>query len=439
MNNNKIKIGIAGLGTVGSGVINLLEKNKVEILKRSGFEISIVCVSASNKDKKRSCNIKGLSFYTNPLEMIRNESIDILVELIGGESLAKELVIEALKKKIHVVTANKALIALHGNDISEISNKEGCDVAYEASVAGAVPIIKVIRESLNANEIEWIAGIINGTTNYILTEMLKSKKDFKDVLKEAQELGYAEADPAFDVGGIDAAHKLTILSSICFGIPLNFESIYIEGIESIELDDLNYAKDLGYAIKHLAIGRKNNDGIELRVHSCLIPKTRLIANVDGVKNAVVVSSDAAGPTLYYGAGVGSLATASSVVSDIIDISRKILSKSNNSVPLLSYQRNELQNKKILDINEIESRYYLRIRVTNKPGVLADITKIFGSKSISIESILQKEDLVNDENVPIVLVTHEVVEKNIIEALKDIEKLEVVKGKIIKIRIEELES
>ena len=439
MNNNKIKIGIAGLGTVGSGVINLLEKNKVEILKRSGFEIFIVCVSASNKDKKRSCNIKGLSFYTNPLEMIRNESIDILVELIGGESLAKELVIEALKKKIHVVTANKALIALHGNDISEISNKEGCDVAYEASVAGAVPIIKVIRESLNANEIEWIAGIINGTTNYILTEMLKSKKDFKDVLKEAQELGYAEADPAFDVGGIDAAHKLTILSSICFGIPLNFESIYIEGIESIELDDLNYAKDLGYAIKHLAIGRKNKDGIELRVHSCLIPKTRLIANVDGVKNAVVVSSDAAGPTLYYGAGAGSLATASSVVSDIIDISRKKLSKSNNSVPLLSYQRNELQNKKILDINEIESRYYLRIRVTNKPGVLADITKIFGSKSISIESILQKEDLVNDENVPIVLVTHEVVEKNIIEALKDIEKLEVVKGKIIKIRIEELES
>jgi len=439
MNNNKIKIGIAGLGTVGSGVINLLEKNKVEILKRSGFEISIVCVSASNKDKKRSCNIKGLSFYTNPLEMIRNESIDILVELIGGESLAKELVIEALKKKIHVVTANKALIALHGNEISEISNKEGCDVAYEASVAGAVPIIKVIRESLNANEIEWIAGIINGTTNYILTEMLKSKKDFKDVLKEAQELGYAEADPAFDVGGIDAAHKLTILSSICFGIPLNFESIYIEGIESIELDDLNYAKDLGYAIKHLAIGRKNKDGIELRVHSCLIPKTRLIANVDGVKNAVVVSSDAAGPTLYYGAGAGSLATASSVVSDIIDISRKKLSESNNSVPLLSYQRNELQNKKILDINEIESRYYLRIRVTNKPGVLADITKIFGSKSISIESILQKEDLVNDENVPIVLVTHEVVEKNIIEALKDIEKLEVVKGKIIKIRIEELES
>ena len=439
MNNNKIKIGIAGLGTVGSGVINLLAKNKAEILKRSGFEISIVCVSANNKDKKRDCNIDGLNFYTSPLEMIRNENFDILIELIGGEGLAKKLVLEALKKKIHVVTANKALIALHGNEISEISNKEGCDVAYEASVAGAVPIIKVIRESLNANEIEWVAGIINGTTNYILTEMLKSKKGFNDVLKEAQDLGYAEADPAFDVGGIDAAHKLTILASICFGIPLNFKSIYIEGIEGIELDDLNYAKELGYAIKHLAIGRKNKNGIELRVHSCLIPKTRLLANVDGVKNAVVVSSDAAGPTLYYGAGAGSLATASSVVSDIIDISRKILSNSNNSVPLLSYQSNELQNKNILNINDVKSRYYLRIRVTNKPGVLADITKIFGTKSISIESILQKEDLINDENVPIVLVTHEVIEKNIIDALKDIEKLEVVKGKIIKIRIEELES
>lgn len=438
-NKNKINIGVAGLGTVGCGVINLLKKNKVEIFKRTGFEISIVSVSASNKDKKRDCDIKGLNFYTDPLEMVRKENIDILVELIGGESVAKELVIEALEKKIHIVTANKALIALHGNDISEISNKQGCDVAFEASVAGAVPIIKVIRESLNANEIEWVAGIINGTTNYILTEMLKSKKNFNIVLKEAQDLGYAEADPSFDVGGIDAAHKLTILSSICFGIPLNFKSIYIEGIEDIELDDLNYAKELGYAIKHLAIGRKNKDGIELRVHSCLIPKTRLIANVDGVKNAVVVSSDSAGPTLYYGAGAGSLATASSVVSDIIDISRKILSNSNNIIPLLSYQRDQLQNKNILNINEIESRYYLRIRVTNKPGVLADITKIFGSKSISIESILQKEDLVDDENVPIVLVTHEVIEKNIIDALKDIEKLDVVKGKIIKIRIEELES
>ena len=439
MKKNKIKIGVCGLGTVGSGVINLLSKNKEEIEKRSGFEISVTCVSAAKKDKKRDCDIKNYKFYSDPLKMVQDEDLDILVELIGGETVAKELVTAALNKKIHVVTANKALIALHGNKISETSEKNTCDVYYEASVAGAVPIIRVVRESLNGNDIKWIAGIINGTTNYILTEMLKSKKDFDIVLKEAQDLGYAEADPTFDVGGIDAAHKLTILSSICFGIPLDFDSIYVEGIENIELDDLNYAKELGYAIKHLAIGRKNNDGIELRVHSCLIPEKRLIANVDGVKNAVVVSSDAAGPTLYYGAGAGSLATASSVVSDIIDVSRKINSNSNNTIPLLSYQNKELVNKNILNINDIVSRYYLRIRVTNKPGVLADITKIFGSKSISIESILQKEDVDSDKNVPIVLVTHEVLEKNIVEALSSIEKLDVVKDKIVKIRIEELES
>ncbi len=439
MNNRAIKIGIAGLGTVGSGVVNLLKKNSEEISKRSGFEIKLECVSASDKNKKRDCDISGLSFYSDPIEMIDKENIDILVELVGGETISKDLVIKALKNNIHVVSANKALIALHGNEISKISNNNSSDIYYEASVAGAVPIIRVIRESLNANDINWIAGIINGTTNYILTEMLKSKKDFDVVLKEAQDLGYAEVDPSFDVGGIDAAHKLTILSSLCFGIPLDFSSIHVEGIEAIELDDLNYARELGYSIKHLAIGRKNEDGIELRVHSCLIPETRLLANVDGVKNAVVISSDAAGPTLYYGAGAGSLATASSVVSDIIDIGRKIVSNSSNTIPFLSYHNNELRNKRILDINEIVSRYYLRIRVTNKPGVLADITKIFGKKSISIESILQKEDLINDKNVPIVLVTHEVLEKNIIDALQDIENLDVVKGKIVKIRIEELDS
>ncbi len=439
MSKKKIKIGIVGLGTVGSGVINLLKNNEKQIQKKSGFEISIQCVSSRNKNKKRDCDISELNFYTNPHEMIENEEIDILVELIGGETVAKEIVSKALEKKIHVVTANKALIALHGNEISKNADKNECDVYYEASVAGAVPIIRVIKESLSANNINWIAGIINGTTNYILTEMLNSKKDFNVVLKEAQELGYAEADPAFDVGGIDAAHKLTILSSLCFGMPLDFNSIYVEGIENIELDDLNYAKELGYSIKHLAIGRKSINGIELRVHSCLIPDKRLLANVDGVKNAVVVASDAAGPTLYYGAGAGSLATASSVVSDIIDIGRNILSSSNNSIPFLSYQNSQLESKKILNINDINSRFYLRIRVSNKPGVLADITKIFGKKSISIESILQKEDLVNDENVPIVLVTHEVLENNIINALKDIENLDVVKGKIIKIRIEELDS
>ena len=437
MKKNKIKIGIAGLGTVGSGVINLLNKNKDAILKRSGFDIEISCVSARDINKKRDCNIENLTFYSNPLEMIDNEDIDILVELIGGENIAKQLVEKALQKNIHVVTANKALIAIYGNEISNISQDNKSDIAYEASVAGAVPIIKVIRESLNTNQIQWVAGIINGTTNYILTEMLKSGKNFNSVLSEAQDLGYAEADPEFDIGGIDAAHKLTILSSICFGIPLDFNSIYVEGITSIELDDLNYADELGYVVKHLAIGRNNKSGIELRVHPCLVPKQRLLANVDGVKNAIVISSDAAGPTLYYGAGAGSLATASSVTSDIVDIGRKIMSDSIMSVPFLSYYNNKLAKKNILDINDIESRYYLRIRVNNKPGVLADITKIFGTKSISIESILQKEDVVDDNNVPIVLVTHEVIEKNITAALSEIEKLEVVKGSIIKIRIEEL--
>jgi homoserine dehydrogenase len=369
--------------------------------------------------------------------MIENEDIDIIVELIGGETIARNVVIKSLEKNIHVVTANKALIALHGNEISDIAEKNNCDVAFEASVAGAVPIIKVIKESLNANKIEWIAGIINGTTNYILTSMFNAKKDFKDVLKEAQDLGYAESDPSFDVSGIDAAHKLTILSSISFGINLNFEKVYIEGIENIELDDLSYAKELGYVIKHLAIARSNEKGIELRVHPCLIPKSRLLANVDGVKNAVVVSADASGSTLYYGAGAGSYATASSVVSDIINVSKNIVYNSNGNIPLLNYQPNKLKKVNILKIEQIKSRYYLRIRVANKPGVLADITKILGSKSISIESILQKKDLVNDNNVPIVLITHEVLENNIIKALSSIENLDVVKGKIVKIRIEEL--
>ena len=436
MSQNKIKIGIAGLGTVGSGVVNLINKNKNEIYDRTGCELIIQSVSATNKNKNRLCDINNINFYSDPIDMLNKENIDIFVELIGGESVAKDLVLKALEKNIHVVTANKALIALHGDEINKVLLKNDKEVLYEASVAGAVPIIKVIRESLSANDIEWLAGIINGTTNYILTEMLLSEKNFETVLKEAKDLGYAESDPTFDIGGIDAAHKLTILASICFGIPLNFKSIYIEGIEEIELEDLKNAKELGYTVKHLAIARKKNIGIELRVHPCLVPKTRLLANVNGVKNAVVVNSDAAGSTLYYGAGAGSLATASAVVSDIIDISRDLSQKTKHTVPFLGYK--DISSKKnISKISDIETRYYLRIKVTNKPGVLADITKIFGKKSISIESILQKEDSEKDVNVPIVLVTHKVIEKNIDEALKEIESLDVVKDRIKRIRIEEL--
>ena len=329
--------------------------------------------------------------------MLENEKIDIFVELIGGDDIAKNVVMRAIEKKFHIVTANKALIALHGTKINQLS-LEKISVLYEASVAGAVPIIKVIKESLSANKIQWIAGIINGTTNYILTEMLLSGKNFNDVLDEAKELGYAESDPTFDIGGIDAAHKLTILASICFGIPLNYDSVYVEGIEDIDLQDLNNAMELGYTIKHLAIARKSKYGIELRVHPCLVPNSRLLANVNGVKNAVVVNSDAAGPTLYYGAGAGSLATASSVVSDIIDIGRNLSIDSKKSTPFLGYMNNMVAEQEILKISNIESRYYLRIKVTNKPGVLADITKIFGKKSISIESILQKEENEKDVNV-----------------------------------------
>ena len=439
MKNNKIKIGIAGLGTVGSGVINLLNNNKDEILKRTGCEFLVQCVSARNKDKARSCDLNNINFYTDPVDMLENEKIDIFVELIGGDDIAKNIVTRALEKKIHIVTANKALIALHGTKINQLSLEKNCSVLYEASVAGAIPIIKVIKESLSANKIQWIAGIINGTTNYILTEMLLSGKNFNDVLDEAKELGYAESDPTFDIGGIDAAHKLTILASISFGIPLNFDSVYVEGIEDIELQDLNNAMELGYTIKHLAIARKSKYGIELRVHPCLVPNSRLLANVNGVKNAVVVNSDAAGPTLYYGAGAGSLATASSVVSDIIDIGRNLSINSKKSTPFLGNMNNMVADQEILKISNIESRYYLRIKVTNKPGVLADITKIFGKKTISIESILQKEENEKDVNVPIVLVTHKIKEQNLIEALLEIENLDVVKDKIIRIRIEELDS
>ena len=439
MKNNKIKIGIAGLGTVGSGVINLLNNNKDEILRRTGCEFLVQCVSAKNKDKARSCDINNINFYTDPVDMLENEKIDIFVELIGGDDIAKNIVIKAIEKKFHIVTANKALIALHGTKINKLSLEKNCSVLYEASGAGAVPIIKVIKESLSANKIQWIAGIINGTTNYILTEMLLSGKNFNDVLDEAKELGYAESDPTFDIGGIDAAHKLTILASICFGIPLNYDSVYVEGIEDIDLQDLNNAMELGYTIKHLAIARKSKYGIELRVHPCLVPNSRLLANVNGVKNAVVVNSDAAGPTLYYGAGAGSLATASSVVSDIIDIGRNLSIDSKKSTPFLGYMNNMVAEQEILKISNIESRYYLRIKVTNKPGVLADITKIFGKKSISIESILQKEENEKDVNVPIVLVTHKIKEQNLIEALLEIENLDVVKDKIIRIRIEELDS
>ena len=435
MSENNINVGIIGLGTVGSGVVNLIKKNHDEIYKRAGLNIQIKAVSARNKDLKRECDISQFTFYDNPLDLIENEKIDIVIELIGGDTISKEIVTKAIQKKIHVITANKALISIHGNDLSDLSYKNDVVISYEAAVAGSIPIIKIIRESLNANKINWVSGIINGTTNYILTTMIEKGKDLGSILEEAQKLGYAESDPSFDIGGIDAAHKLSILASISFGIPLNFNSIYIEGIENITLEDLKYSSELGYNIKHLAIAKKVSDGIQLRVHPALVPKSRLIANVNGVMNAIVVSSDAAGASLYYGQGAGGSATASAVVSDIIDISRKVILEKKIDIPFLGYQKKLQNNEKILNINDVEVSYYLRLRVINKSGVLAKITKILGSKNISIDSILQKEKIYEDNTVPIVMLTHNIKEEGIIKAINELEKLEEVKDNIIKIRIE----
>ncbi|MEC7886182.1 MAG: homoserine dehydrogenase [Pseudomonadota bacterium] len=435
MSENNINVGIIGLGTVGSGVVNLIKKNHDEIYKRAGLNIQIKAVSARNKDLKRECDISQFTFYDNPLDLIENEKIDIVIELIGGDTISKEIVTKAIQKKIHVITANKALISIHGNDLSDLSYKNDVVISYEAAVAGSIPIIKIIRESLNANKINWVSGIINGTTNYILTTMIEKGKDLGSILEEAQKLGYAESDPSFDIGGIDAAHKLSILASISFGIPLNFNSIYIEGIENITLEDLKYSSELGYNIKHLAIAKKVSDGIQLRVHPALVPKSRLIANVNGVMNAIVVSSDAAGASLYYGQGAGGSATASAVVSDIIDVSRKVILEKKIDIPFLGYQKKLQNNEKILNINDVEVSYYLRLRVINKSGVLAKITKILGSKNISIDSILQKEKIYEDNTVPIVMLTHNIKEEGIIKAINELEKLEEVKDNIIKIRIE----
>ena len=435
MSENNINVGIIGLGTVGSGVVNLIKKNHDEIYKRAGLNIQIKAVSARNKDLKRECDISEFTFYDNPLDLIENEKIDIVIELIGGDTISKEIVTKAIQKKIHVITANKALISIHGNDLSDLSYKNDVVISYEAAVAGSIPIIKIIRESLNANKINWVSGIINGTTNYILTTMIEKGKDLGSILEEAQKLGYAESDPSFDIGGIDAAHKLSILASISFGIPLNFNSIYIEGIENITLEDLKYSSELGYNIKHLAIAKKVSDGIQLRVHPALVPKSRLIANVNGVMNAIVVSSDAAGASLYYGQGAGGSATASAVVSDIIDVSRKVILEKKIDIPFLGYQKKLQNNEKILNINDVEVSYYLRLRVINKSGVLAKITKILGSKNISIDSILQKEKIYEDNTVPIVMLTHNIKEEGIIKAINELEKLEEVKDNIIKIRIE----
>ena len=378
-----VKIGVLGLGTVGSGTVNVLRRNIKEITRRAGRDIEITRAADRTMDKERGCDTTGIDLTTDAFEIVNDPNIHVVVELIGGTGIARYLVLKAIENGKHVVTANKALIALHGNELFEKAQENGVTVAFEAGVAGGIPIIKAMREGLSANRIEWLAGIINGTGNFILTEMRDKGRDFPEVLAEAQALGYAEADPTFDVEGIDAAHKLTIMASIAFGIPLQFDKAYTEGISQVSQEDVQYAAELGYIIKHLGISKKTEQGVELRVHPTLIPHRRLIANVDGVMNAVLVKGDAVGPTLYYGAGAGSEATASAVVADIVDVVRAITTDPENRVPHLAFQADAIVDTPILPISEVVTSYYLRIHTDDEPGVLADITRILAEQGISI--------------------------------------------------------
>ncbi|NOT83395.1 MAG: homoserine dehydrogenase [Methylococcaceae bacterium] len=432
-----VKIGILGLGTVGGGTVNVLQRNADVVRGRAGRDVIITRASAQNLTRSRICDTQGIQLTTDPFEVVNDPDIDIILELMGGLSPAKELVLQAIANGKHVITANKALIALHGNEIFKKASERGVMVAFEAAVAGGVPIIKAIREGLSGNQIEWLAGIINGTGNFILTEMRDKGRDFNDVLAEAQALGYAEADPTFDVEGIDAGHKLTILASIAFGIPLQFDKVYTEGITQITRDDVAYAEELGYRIKHLGIARKTPQGIELRVHPALIPERRLIANVDGVKNAVLVYGDAVGPTLYYGAGAGAEPTASAVVADVVDVVRALTSDPENRVPHLAFQPDAIVEQLVLTSEQFTTAYYLRLTAEDKPGVLAEVTKILALHQISIEAIIQKEPQPNKTTLPVIMLTQKTLEKEMNAAIAEIEALSSITGKVNRIRLETL--
>ena len=436
---NPVNVGLLGLGTVGGGTINVLRRNAAEITRRAGRGIRVTHAAARRLDAPRICPTDGMMLTTDPFAVVRDPEVDIVVELIGGYEPARELVLEAIAQGKHVVTANKALIALHGNEIFTAAQARGVVVAFEAAVAGGIPIIKALREGLAANHIEWLAGIINGTGNFILTEMRDKGRDFADVLAEAQALGYAEADPTFDVEGIDAAHKLTILASIAFGIPLQFERAYTEGITRITREDVAYAEELDYRIKHLCIARRNGKGVELRVHPTLVPERRLLANVDGVMNAVLVKGDAVGPTLYYGAGAGAEPTASAVVADLVEVTRVLTSDPENHVPHLAFQPDALADLPILPIEEVETAYYLRLLASDKPGTLADVTRILAERGISIEAILQKEAAEDATDVPVIILTHRVREGDMNLAIAAIEALDSIGAPVMRIRVETLDG
>ncbi|NBV70729.1 MAG: homoserine dehydrogenase [Burkholderiaceae bacterium] len=432
-----IEVGLLGIGTVGSGVFTVLARNQEEIKRRAGRGIRIHTVADLNTQRAQEL-VKGQAEVVDDArKVIQNPEIDIVVELIGGYGIAKDLVLEAIAAGKHVVTANKALIAVHGNEIFKAAHAKGVMVAFEAAVAGGIPIIKALREGLSANRIEWIAGIINGTTNFILSEMRDKGLDFNTVLKEAQRLGYAEADPTFDIEGIDAAHKATIMSAIAFGVPMQFAQAHVEGITKLSAVDIKYAEQLGYRIKLLGITKKNPNGIELRVHPTLVPTKRLLANVEGAMNAVQVHGDAVGTTLYYGKGAGSEPTASAVIADLVDVTRLQTADPENRVPHLAFQPDALQNIPILPMAEVTTSYYLRLAVADQAGVLAEITRILAAHGVSIDALLQKEAAEGESQTDLVILTHETIEKNLMAALSEIQDLKTVMGEIVKIRLENL--
>jgi homoserine dehydrogenase len=436
-----IKVGLLGIGTVGGGVFNVLQRNHDEILRRAGIGIEIAMVADLDTARAQSMVGPGVQVVADARAVIANPDIDIVVELIGGYGIAKQLVLEAIEAGKHVVTANKALLAVHGTEIFSAAHRKGVMVAFEAAVAGGIPIIKSLREGLTANRIEWIAGIINGTTNFILSEMRDKGLDFDVVLKEAQRLGYAEADPTFDIEGVDAAHKASLMSAIAFGVPVQFDKAYIEGITKLGAQDIKYAEQLGYRIKLLGITKKTAHGIELRVHPTLVPNKRLIANVEGAMNAVMVHGDAVGTTLFYGKGAGSEPTASAVIADLVDIARLHTAASAQRVPHLAFQPDAMSDTPVLSMGEVVTSYYLRLNVADEAGVLARVTGILAAANISIDAMLQREaDEVGGEGstqTDLIILTHDCVEAKMNEALAQMQALPTVLAPITRIRKEEL--
>ena len=434
-----LQVGLLGIGTVGAGTWTVLRRNAEEIARRAGRPIRITWIAERALDvaREKTRGAADVNLTNDAHVVLAHPDIDIVVELIGGIEPAKSFILEAIANGKHVVTANKALVARHGNEIFAAAHAKGVMVAFEAAVAGGIPIIKALREGLTANRIEWIAGIINGTSNFILSEMRSRGASFAEVLAEAQAHGYAEADPTYDIEGIDAAHKLTIMSAIAFGVPMQFAKAYTEGIAQLAQEDIRYAEELGYRIKLLGITRRAPAGIELRVHPTLIPARRLIANVEGVMNAVLVKGDAVGPTLYYGAGAGAEPTASAVIADLVDVTRMHTADPEHRVPHLAFQPDQLTDVPVLPIGDVVTSYYLRMRVDDRPGVLADITRILADRDISIEAMIQKEPPEGQDRTDIILLTHRTAERNVVDAIAKIEALPTVRGKIVRIRMEEL--